>query len=203
MGEREMECVNKRYHQKEREMKCVNKRYPKERERDGVKALFFLSITFSLGKKTTKIKSPNPWPASAIIASAEHGCSLLFFDFALVVAFLVVVVVVAEHEENCWRSASSAFRRPRSIAFDIWRLFFWRGVALFLGSLFLCHGAKKKIQEKRHSRQNFLLLPKIKNVVFLFVVFSFCKKVFVVLTFYSLREKCPNERSGNNNNNTS
>ena len=34
MGEREMECVNKRYHQK-------------ERERDGVKALFFLSITFS------------------------------------------------------------------------------------------------------------------------------------------------------------
>ena len=100
-----MECVTKRYHQK-------------ERERDGVKALFFLSITF-LGKKTTKIKSPNPWPASAIIASAEHGCSLLFFDFALVVAFLVVVVVVAEHEENCWRSASSAFRRPRSIAFDI------------------------------------------------------------------------------------
>ena len=114
-----MECVNKRYHQKEREMKCVNKRYPKERERDGVKALFFLSIAFSLGKKTTKIKSPNPWPASAIIASAEHGCSLLFFDFALVVAFLVVVVVVAEHEENCWRSASSAFRRPRSIVFDI------------------------------------------------------------------------------------
>ena len=51
-----MECVNKRYHQKEREMECVNKRYPKERERDGVKALFFLSITFSLGKKTTKMK---------------------------------------------------------------------------------------------------------------------------------------------------
>ena len=44
---------------------------------------------------------------------------------------------------------------------------------------------------------------RLKNVVFLFVVFSFCKKVFVVLTFYSLREKCPNERSGNNNNNTS
>ena len=50
MGEREMECVNKRYHQKEREMKCVNKRYPKERERDGFKALFFLSITFSWEK---------------------------------------------------------------------------------------------------------------------------------------------------------
>ncbi len=81
---------------------------------------FFSCQSHSLGKKTTKIKSPNPWPASAIIASAEHGCSLLFFDFALVVAFLVVVVVVvAEHEENCWRSASSAFRRPRSIAFDI------------------------------------------------------------------------------------
>ncbi len=50
MGEREMECVNKRYHQKEREMECINKRYPKERERDGVKALFFLSITFSWEK---------------------------------------------------------------------------------------------------------------------------------------------------------
>ena len=81
---------------------------------------FFSCQSHSLGKETTKIKSPNPWPASAIIASAEHGCSLLFFDFALVVvAFLVVVVVLAEHEENCRRSASSAFRRPRSIAFDI------------------------------------------------------------------------------------
>lgn len=101
-------------------MECVNKRYPKERERDGWS---YKKCNHILGKKTTKIeckkKSPNPWPASAIIASAEHGCSLLFFDFALVVAFLVVVVVVAEHEENCWRSASSAFRRPRSIVFDI------------------------------------------------------------------------------------
>ena len=80
------------------------------------------SKSYSWEKKRPKLnvkkKSPNPWPASAIIASAEHGCSLLFFDFALVVAFLVVVLV-AEHEENCWRSVSSAFRRPRSIAFDI------------------------------------------------------------------------------------
>ena len=51
IGEREMECVNKRYHQKEREMECVNKRYPKERERDGVKALFFLVNHILLGKK--------------------------------------------------------------------------------------------------------------------------------------------------------
>jgi hypothetical protein len=67
------------------------------------------------------------------------------------------------------------------------------------------------VAKKKDSRKMTILAPKlppspakIKNVVFLFfVVFSFCKKVFVVLTFYSLREKCPNERSGNNNNNTS
>lgn len=32
-------------------MECVNKRYPKERERDGVKALFFLVNHILLGKK--------------------------------------------------------------------------------------------------------------------------------------------------------
>ena len=39
------------------------------------------------------------------------------------------------------------------------------------------------------SRQNFLMLSKIKNV-FLFV---FSRKKVFVLTFYSLREKCPRE----------
>ena len=114
-----MECVNKRYHPKERERWNALMKGIRRREREMELKRFFSCQSHSLGKKTTKIKSPNPWPASAIIASAEHGCSLLFFDFALVVAFLVVVVVVAEHEENCWRSASSAFRRPRSIVFDI------------------------------------------------------------------------------------
>ena len=117
-----------------------------EREMDGV-----IKCNHILGKKTTKIeckkKSPNPWPASAIIASAEHGCSLLFFDFALVVAFLVVVV--AEHEENCWRSVSSAFRPPRSIRYDFFSDAFKKGLPfLSLGSLFLCHVAKKKKRKK-------------------------------------------------------
>ena len=105
-----------------------------------------------LGKKTTKIeckkKSPNPWPASAIIASAEHGCSLLFFDFALVVAFLVVVV--AEHEENCWRSVSSAFRPPRSIRYDFFSDAFKKGLPfLSLGSLFLCHVLSFLVRKRR------------------------------------------------------
>ena len=36
-----------------------------------------------------------------------------------------------------------------------------------------------------------LLLPKIKNVVFLFVVFSFCKKVFVLTNFILLEREMP------------
>ena len=109
------------------------------------------AITFSLEKNDHQIeckkKSPNPWPASAIIASAEHGCSLLFFDFALVVAFLVVVV--AEHEETPRRSVSSAFRPPRSIRYDFFSDAFKKGLHfLSLGSLFLCHVAKKKKRKK-------------------------------------------------------
>jgi hypothetical protein len=118
-----------------------------EREMDGV-----IKCNHILGKKTTKIeckkKSPNPWPASAIIASAEHGCSLLFFDFALVVAFLVVVV--AEHEENCWRSVSSAFRPPRSIRYDFFSDAFKKGLPfLSLGSLFLCHVLSFLVRKRR------------------------------------------------------
>jgi hypothetical protein len=57
MGEREMECVNKRYHPKEREMECVNKRYhPKEREREMELKRFFSCQSHSLGKETTKLK---------------------------------------------------------------------------------------------------------------------------------------------------
>lgn len=42
IGEREMEWVNKRYHQKEREMECV-KRYPKQMELKCVIERFFFS----------------------------------------------------------------------------------------------------------------------------------------------------------------
>ena len=95
--------------------------------------------------KLNKIKSPNPWPASAIIASAEHGCSLLFFDFALVA---LLVVVVAEHEENCWRSVSSAFRPPRSIRYDFFSDAFKKGLPFLSFLSFFATWQKKKKRKK-------------------------------------------------------
>jgi len=101
-----------------------------------------------LGKKRpklNKIKSPNPWPASAIIASAEHGCSLLFFDFALVA---LLVVVVAEHEENCWRSVSSAFRPPRSIRYDFFSDAFKKGLPFLSFLSFFATWQKERRERK-------------------------------------------------------
>ena len=95
--------------------------------------------------KLNKIKSPNPWPASAIIASAEHGCSLLFFDFALVA---LLVVVVAEHEENCWRSVSSAFRPPRSIRYDFFSDAFKKGLPFLYFLSFFATWQKKRRERK-------------------------------------------------------
>jgi hypothetical protein len=82
MGEREMECVNKRYHQKEREMECVNKRYPKERERDGVKALFFLSITFSW-ERNDQIENHLIRGRRLRLSRAQNTVALYYFSIFL------------------------------------------------------------------------------------------------------------------------
>ena len=63
------------------------------------------SVSLDVGEKQKKKNqnSPNPCAASAMITSAEHGCSVfvlsLFFLLVLVL-FAHVVVVVVEDEED-------------------------------------------------------------------------------------------------------
>jgi len=83
---------------------------------------FFVSLRATGKKKKKNLKnSPNPCAASAMITSAEHGCSLFVLSlFFLVVLVLLFAHVVEDEDANSRRRAAAEDDDDKSSLRSIW-----------------------------------------------------------------------------------